>query len=257
MLTVIEGPKTIRMATSATIVEDTRDCAWAERNIVPNPAFKWVLGKYVEADNANSNMQYWSLEDLRKSHKTIRNSPLNLLHKPKYVVGSYVDTELVYPMTDEAEDLTSNPFIEALAVYWKYYFAEEFGKVEEAHARGDLYFSMECVSETITEVWPDGTLGETFKYMGPSHQSYSEAINSRECARKFNEPHFLGGALIIPPTRPGWKKAEVKEISHLLNYDYDAALDDVEDREEVDPEVWELMMSLLLQAFNSEVEDEV
>lgn len=256
MLTVVEGPKTIQIATNAMIVEEGRDCAWAERNVTHNPAYKWILGKYVEADNANSNMQYWSLDGLRAAHASIRNSPLNLLHKPKYIVGSYVDTELVYPVDgadgDEVEHV-ANPFIEALAVYWKYYFPEEFVEVEQAHDRGELFFSMECVSDTITEVFPDGTVGETFSYRGPSDPSYSEAINKRECARRFDNPHFLGGALIIPPTRPGWKQAEVKEISKLLNFDMDSAIDEAEKDDDLSVEVWSRMMDLVLHHAAREV----
>lgn len=280
MLTVVEGPKTIQIATNAMIVEEGRDCAWAERNVTHNPAYKWILGKYVEADNANSNMQFWSLDGLRAAHASIRNSPLNLLHKPKYVVGSYVDTELVYPidgangkMEDEEEDdeddvkeeeeddeeednevdYVANPFIEALAVFWKYYFPDEFVEVQQAHDRGELFFSMECVSDTITEVFPDGTVGETFAYRGPSDPSYSEAINKRECARRFDNPHFLGGALIIPPTQPGWKQAEVKEISKLLNFDMESAIDEAEKDDDLSVEVWSRMMDLVLHHAAREV----
>lgn len=246
MLTVVEGKNSIQVATLATIVEDSHDCAWAERNISPNPSYKWILGKYVEADNANSNMQYWSLEGLRRGQKTLRNSPLNLLHKPKYVVGSYVDSELVYPTDGAQQETVTNPFIEALAVYWKYYFPKEYEDIEEAHSNGELFFSMECVSDTITEIWPDGSEGETFKYMGPNDPSYSDAINNRECARRFDNPHFLGGALIVPPTRPGWKRAEVKEISELFNVDFDQSIEDIEEEDEISPELWMSLMGLLM-----------
>lgn len=246
----IQGEKKIVIATQAQIIDDSKDCAWAERAIYSHPAFKWVLGKYVEADAANSNDQYWSLADLRSSHKTIKGTPMNLLHRSRHIVGHYADAELLYPVVDgsseEPNDTMSNPFIEALGIFWKHIFSEEYAAIEKAHNEGNLFFSMECVADTITEMWPDGTEGATFEYKGPKHPSYSEAINNRECSRRFNNTKFLGGALIVPPELPGWSGAEVKDISTQLGEQLEAFMDtSVSEKLSMDAKTWESVMSML------------
>lgn len=250
MITV-QGQDKIVVCAPAVILNDDHDVAWAERHIRPNPMFKWILGKYVEADNANSNMQYWSLDDLKVSHASIQHSPLNLLHQSKRIVGTYVDSELIYPTNSPEEqsavmDNVQNPFVEALAVYWRHVFPTEYEVVEKAHQNGDLYFSMECKAESITEIASDGSEGATFPYMGPRHPSYSDAINTGEVARRFNKTHFLGGALIIPPELPGWAGANVKELSAYSEKDLETMMDVADRQVDTDAGSWQSMMQLLL-----------
>jgi hypothetical protein len=200
-------------STQASLVDTDRDMAsqWASAHIVSNPAIKWITGKYVEADNANSNGQYWSLEDLRLSQATILHSPMNISHRANNIVGTFVASEMMYPAQGEA-----NPYIETLGAYWKYYFPDELQYIEDAFAEGSLYQSMECVAESVTCAGPLGC-GETFAYTGPMAQNYCEHIKERSSYRQLNNPHFLAGALIYPPDRPGWNQASVKDLSKYVS----------------------------------------
>jgi hypothetical protein len=211
MTILSESKNSFLFTTQARIIESDIDTAseWASKYIVSNPALKWIVGKYVEADNANSNGQYWTLSDLRLNQPTIQHSPMNMSHKANHIVGTFVASELIYPTIEE-----QNPYIETVGAFWKFYFPEELSIIEEAYKQGDLFLSMECISDSVTCVGPMGC-GQTFDYAGPMSQTYCDHIKERAAFRQLNNPHFLAGALIAPPDRPGWKNASVNEMSIL------------------------------------------
>jgi len=240
---IIEGKHSIWLAGPARFIEQDKDMAWAERSVRPNPTFKWVLGRYVEADRANSNGQFWTQQSLRESMWTIQDSPLNIAHYPKRIVGHYVDAELMHPTGETATE--EHPFVEALGVLYKHYFPEETDILERAHAEGQLYFSMECVAKSVTCGGENGC-GKEFAYEGPQSASYCEHINERASYRQFNNPLFLAGALLVPPMVPGWKDAHIsdmgavmKQFADQMEAAYDGASADLPDQ---DPRVWEALM---------------
>lgn len=215
MTTLIEGKESFFINTPAILIDDTKDVAsnWASEHIKPNPGLKWVLAKYVEADNANSNGQYFSLDDLRLSQPTVNNSPMNIDHHQNEIVGTWVSSELLYP-TDSSHIL--NPFVEVLGAYWKHYFPERLVDVEAAFNSGTLYVSMECFGSTVTCVGTDDACNESFPYEGPFGEGYCAHIKDRASYRQIDKPQFVGGALIVPPNKPGWKSATVNEMSGLV-----------------------------------------
>lgn len=251
MTVVIEGTKSFFLADRARILDDSRDTAWAEKFVRPNPAHKWILGKYVEANKANSNKQLWALDDLRMAQPSIQHAPMNMLHHPRSVVGAFVATELVYPVnqTDSAAYEYENPFVEALGVFWNYYFPDEYKVVEAAHASGSLFFSMECVAESIL-CTGEGGCGTEFAYDGPRSETYCDHLNEGQSDKQLNKPHFLAGALIIPPERPGWKGAEIKDISSLVKEhkaECEMAYDGVSsETPHLSPAQWEYLMAAIV-----------
>jgi hypothetical protein len=149
MTVVIEGKNSFFLGDRAELLPTDRDLAWAEQYVKPNPALKYVLGRYVEADRANHNRQYWALNDLLMSQPSIQHAPMNLLHAPRSAVGTFIASEMMYPVAGETQENAfeyDNPYIEALGAFWTYYFPQEFKLVEAAHASGNLFFSMECIS---------------------------------------------------------------------------------------------------------------
>lgn len=250
MTVVIEGAKSFFLGTAASLLEDSRDTAWAERSIDPNPAFKWILGKYVEADRANHNNQFWAFDQLLMAQPSIANSPLNILHRPRHIVGHYVDTEMMHPIGEDAGAAEEKPHIEALSCFYKYYFPEELKLVEAAHATGSLFYSMECVSESITCAGDEAGCGQEFAYMGPRHETYCEHLNMGASIKQLNKPHFLAGALIIPPERPGWSGAEVRDLSQLVKehqVEAELAYEGVKQAlPDAETDQWEFVMSKLV-----------
>ena len=127
MSILVEGKNSFFLGAQAFLLgESPHETAWAERSMSDNPAFKWILGKYVEADKANSNKQFWSFAELQNSQETIKNTPLNMLHAPRAIVGHFVDAEMMHP-TQAGE---YHPFIEALSAFYAYYFPKELQVVE-------------------------------------------------------------------------------------------------------------------------------
>lgn len=260
MTVVVEGKNSFFLGTSAILVPDDREVAsnWASKHIRNNPAIKWVLGRYAEADNPNRNKQYWSLDQLRMAAPTIANGPMNMLHRPRNVVGTLVAAEMIYPAYGENEEVEAasvqNPYIEALGAFWKYYFPQEYAVVEMAFNEGSLYYSMECVGDAITCAGEDGC-GEKFPFMGAKSETYCEHLNHNISIKEIDKPHFLGGALIVPPERPGWAKADVRELSSLIKAHQDEAekvYNSVRDEfQDLDEAQWEATMLSIMKLAKS------
>jgi hypothetical protein len=267
MTVLVEGDNSYFLGTQALLLDDSRDVAssWASEHIVSNQAIKWVLGKYVEADNANYNGQFWTLADLQMKKPTILHSPMNMNHQAKKIVGAFVAAEMMYPraLNEDAQsaEVSQHPYIETLGAFWKYYFPNELDIVERAFAEGECFLSMECVSSTVTCAGADGC-GMTFQYDGPRSASYCEHLLGPSAVKQLNDPHFLAGALIIPPAQPGWGGAEVKELSKLIQENA-AAAEQVHDQlvEEMPHLSWkqveQMMLALLMQAKEKKVPADV
>jgi hypothetical protein len=248
MGTIITTPCSHILLDQAVIVPQDRDVAshWASQHMVDNPAYRWIVGKYVEADAPNSNMQQWRLGDLEVARETVKYAPLNVLHRPEHIVGNFVGTEMLYPTRNPQDEAAQvQPFIEAVAAYWHYYFPTEFAIVERSFNEGSLYFSMESVAESIEFISPEGESAE-FPYVGPQSESYGAWGKDPQNIKQLNRPHFLAGALIFPPTRPGWKGAHIKDLAALIQAHESEAEAVYETFKQgsphLSPEVWEELM---------------
>jgi hypothetical protein len=209
---MVEGARSVFWGTQAFLVDDSRELAWAEKFVRKHPTLRYLIGRYVEAENANSNGHIFDLKQLESAQHDIAHTPLNLLHRPNYIVGHYVAAELMFP-TEKADDTPTNPYVEALGVFYRYYFPAEFTMVENAHKDGQLYFSMECVPKSIV---CEGVCGQEFSYDGRSSPTYCAHLNEAGAKRRLNNPNFTGGALIVPPVKPGWKRADITQLSALM-----------------------------------------
>lgn len=251
-----EGNDRIYLAGEAWIMGEMRPgvevatSEWAADHIIPNDANSYVLGRFVEADKANNNKQYFKLGDLLLAQPTIANAPLNINHQSS-PIGTFLASEMQYPVSDEG-----NPYVESLAAMWKHYYPEAYKAVQAAFASGNLFFSMEAVPQTLSTIGGSDDTAE-YTYEGRNSPNYPDEINARSCdAIVLNKPHFVGGALIVPPARPGWSKADVKQMSHFIDKQWETAeaiYAGVQDMAPgLDPKTWELMMGeLILMAISS------
>ncbi len=221
MRVLVEGPRSVWLGAEAWLVDGSRELAWAENLIVDNPAYRWVLGRYVEANQPNDNGHVFDLDDLRASQPSLVHAPLNMIHRADRVVGCYVGSELIYPVAGDpgagaplAAAATTNPYMEALAAFYKYYFPDELAQIEAAHNQGSLFFSMEAVPSSLTCLHAD--CNKEFPYQGRRSPAYCGHLNELAARRRLNKPHFVGGALIIPPVTPAWRRADITELSKLL-----------------------------------------
>lgn len=211
---VIEKADSFIIASRAVILPEDREIAssWATKHMYRNPGFKWILGNFAEADNPNRNHQLMEFSQLTAAQESLRHTPMNMIHTKK-AVGTFVSAEMIYP--NEA-DRNVNPFLEALGVMWKYAYPDEYKVVEMAHEGGQLFYSMEAVPNSLSCVGEFGC-GAEFAYRGPKSDTYCEHINNLVSDRQMNDPVFVGGALIVPPVKPGWSNAAIKELAAFVD----------------------------------------
>jgi len=220
---VIESDTGVYLTAPASVLGDEKQAEW-EKASTANPNFIYMQGRFVEADNPNRNNAFWSTQDLELAQATVTNGPLNWLHDEKHIIGTLTDSQMVYR---EHADTVGN-HIKAMSAVWKFIYPREAEVIEKASASNTLWYSMECVSDTVTCIDAPGRpgCGETFPYKEVMRQTASVCghLRQKSSVRRFNQPTFLGGAVIIPPVRPGWGKAdaavmrqaaEVTERSHL------------------------------------------
>lgn len=245
------GRNRIYIGAQAALIESEREIAseWAANHITINPAHAWVLGKFVEAEQANNNNQYFALDDLEIGKPTIDHAPMNINHSGRNIVGAFVASELVFPTSELAAGTPENPYIESLGVFWKYYFADEYKLVQKANAEGSLFYSMECVPQYVSTVGGKDDTAQ-YAYEGRTSPNYPDELNTREVPMKLINPHFVGGALILPPVKPGWTGANSNVVANYIQDCWKEAEMAYEGFEttapSLDARVWEAAMAELI-----------
>jgi hypothetical protein len=214
-----EGSNSFHFGARAVLLSDNYEIEtasdWASQHVKKNGAYSWILGSFVEAERPNNNKQFFSTAGLQMGKPSIMHAPLNINHNQNRVVGTFVASELLFPKDAEAAS-TQLPQIESLAVMWRYYYPDAYQMVQAAHQENSLFFSMECVPRAISSIGGVDDSKE-YKYEGRVSKNYPDDINERAVdGIHLIDPHFVGGALVIPPERPGWSKAEVKQVSTLM-----------------------------------------
>lgn len=224
MTLLIEGRRSFHLASTCAMVGEDNDqvTAWAaaKDHITIRPDASWLMGHFVEADRPNQNGHLFGLEDLAAAHASVVHRPLNMGHRELYNVGTFVATELLFPTaapdgTPAAAAVMDHPYVEALAQLWKNRYPTEHMAILTAARMGASFFSMEAVPESMTCLEsPGGTeCGETFAFKGLYHEDYCAHMEDMRSKKRLNKPRYIGGAVIIPPVRPGWRNAEMSEVA--------------------------------------------
>lgn len=186
---------------------------WAEQKM--NDSFLWIAGRYVQANEANKNGDFWSYDDIVVGEPSIKYTPLNVLHKWDRPVGTFVETKIVHRAKADGEDGEILPEVQALAVLWTANFPNVAKAARDAHELGRLWYSMECTAETTQCM----ACERTFSFRSAASE-LCEHLANRTAARRWINPTFLGGALIFPPATPGWEDADITTIATELTREY-------------------------------------
>ncbi len=236
--------------------------AWAERHVRKDPDIRWIVGNYVEANAANNNGHIFPLDELVTAQHTLPGKPLNMLHREQYIVGAFAGAQLVdvqgndwVKVTQEVNDTTAlpvpttanalapsmdNPYVEAVAGIWHSRFPEEFFEIQRAHQEGSLFLSMEAIPEEVS----CPTCNVRAMFAGFESEDYCDDMQGPTGPKVLHRPVFAGGAIIIPPVRPGWDRADVRTIaqSHQPPIEelYAAMAAELPDLE---PRQWEWLMA--------------
>ena len=207
-----------------TILESASEWGWAEGLLHKNLAYSYLVGKFVTSGQPNLNGHIFDAADLATSHQTVVHAPLNVNHDPERIIGTHVASHLSSPtyniqpdgsMAPASGDLFTNPHVEVVGVLWKSYFPSTFQEIQSAHKEGKSALSMECVPKSITCSGGPSACGKSFDYRGRVSPSYCDHLNTGSSFKKLNQPHFVGGAVVIPPEEPAWRGAEIMELSSV------------------------------------------
>jgi len=226
-----------------------------------NPMITWIAGDFVESDRPNANRQFWTAGDLEIAEYSILHSPLNMVHKFRTPVGFFADTKVIRTKRDAkietAEDLAAarkKPLkIQALSGLWSHIFPFETVQVEAANESGLLFYSMECRGTHLTCAGPNGC-GRTFEYA--KVRTHCEHLMERSSIRHIVKPTFRGGALIVPPVKPGWKHAHATVVSDAVLNEAAAFAEQNEEQYNVlnaagadlTTSAWEQLMAMAIQS---------
>lgn len=231
--------------------DDVEMQAWAERIVTVDPNFRWLVGNFIESERANQNGHIFPLPELRSGVPTLQYKALNMLHMEQYVLGTFAAGQLVKPdgtelKADEEPEEAQFPILESLAAMWVRRFPEEFLAIRGAHAEGALFYSHETVPSEVS--CPD--CGLRAKFDGLTSDNYCAHMDGITKPKIVHDPVFSGGAVVIPPARPGWNRADMKQISALIAAKPDRAESlyngIMADLPNLDAKTWEDLMARIL-----------
>jgi 2'-5' RNA ligase len=239
--TIITGPARTIAAMKEPTVED-----------ITAKHMLWMHGRFVGAETPNRNGALWSAGDLQMAKGSVVNGPLNWLHDARHVIGTlakadFIDGSSQSPRVDAASGepvKAIDPHITATAAIWRWIYPDEAYVVQQASDQEMLWYSMECISKEVSCVGPTGC-GNTTSYTDYMAGAACDHVRQRASVRRFIDPVFLGGAVIVPPTRPGWAEADARVMSSA-NALAEAAFDQA-GRPDVSASDWEQLMSQVIR----------
>lgn len=164
-----------------------------------------LSGRLVEAEQANANGAFWTYGDLEFGLPSVAAGPLNWLHQERKVVGALTKASL----TPREQAGIGRPYVQADSAMWRWLYPTETAEVEQAAQAGQLWYSMECVAQSVQCVGPNGC-GTVVEYNDREKQCAH--MRERAAHRRLINPVFLGAAVIVPPTQPGWSNANIELV---------------------------------------------
>lgn len=203
-----------------------------------NKGFTYLRGRFVEADTPNRNGAMWTTDDLQMGEATVAGGPLNWLHDEEKIIGSLLDGKLVAGREAAAAGV-GNHIISTAAV-WRFLFPNETRIIEQAAADNKLWYSMECVSAEVACVGDSGC-GAKFEYAAYNAKETCSHLREGASVRRFVDPIFLGGAIIVPPVQPGWAKADVEIVRQAASLTEEHQLTDAMTRPDAEAMVQRIL----------------
>lgn len=178
-------------------------------------------GRLVEAEHANRNGAFWSQNDLEFGLPSVGHGPLNWGHDATSIIGTLVEPALI--KAEQAAAAGVGPHIQTGAVMWAFLNPEKARLLRGYIESGQAWLSMECVSQEIACVGPNGC-GRTMPYADAQLRrgAACQHIRERSSHRRFVKPVFQGAAVIVPPQVPGWAGADITGL-HLAEKQAEAA----------------------------------
>lgn len=198
-------------------------------DVQPSADKVYLRARYVHGGlPANQNGHIFRTEQLVDAHRNLPHTYLNWLHRTKHTIGCFVASRLVDEATGaviaDAEAVggyDSTPYVDTVAALWRFAYPDEYKAVRRAYDAGMGFVSCEAFPQQNT----CPTCDATYDWKGYVSDSYCEHLNRRRAPRWLEGPVFVGGAVVVPPARPGWKEASITRIADWMHKDASAARD--------------------------------
>lgn len=116
----------------------------AVKDLAPNPNILWGQGRYVEAERANANADFWTAETIALQQITPTLMPVSVMHDLRAAVGVIAHTTIRLPKDDPAT--IPRPRLENYLAVWAHRFPATAEEMKVNAAQGTLMQSMECQS---------------------------------------------------------------------------------------------------------------
>ncbi len=229
--------------------DDQRALDWIEPHLaeVNRWDIGWLVGRYVHADRANRNGHIFPLDDLKAAYHLVKQTPLNYLHRAQQIIGHFIAAEMMWPKKKADDGDPPTPWVEALAAVYRHVFPNLYADIKDATEKGIAALSMEAYPARIG----CAACGNEYPFDGVVSETYTCGhLVSRVAPKRLFEPHFVGGGLILPPARPGWRDANIKQVAMLFEQDpetFNALAASVDDAfGALAPDLWEQLMGAVV-----------
>jgi hypothetical protein len=187
----------------------------------------------------------WARTDTQREHLIKRAKALG---KSKLLPATWQNQAASVQRAAETVD----PHIIAAAGIWNWLWPDEAMVVNQASELGQLWYSMECISKNVVCSGENGC-GHVSDYMTfardepgtPDNPGPCEHMKERSSVLRFAEPTFLGAAVIVPPTRPGWADADVSVMNEAASLS-EKAYDQI-GRPEIPASIFEQMVAQVVK----------
>lgn len=202
------GKGELIVSSAARIIEDPN--TEASRNVAAGAKNSDVMHvEYILCHaNTNGNKDTFTSADLKDSHQTIVNKPVNWEHKEKNIGVNYESKYIGIAELNEEDrnyykeiDPLKYDFVVAKAAIWEYKFPTESNIMRERASKKQLFFSM----ENLFDKAECSECGETFE----SQYKYCDHLLLRRqqgnASRIFQGSNFIGSGVVKNPADRGSK----------------------------------------------------
>lgn len=205
----IAGSRFIPAATDATPQQQARYYSDADRAKYAKSGIAMPDGSWPIPDEASLRDAIpWARSAAEREHVIKRAKALGKTSLLPAAWKQAADTQVA---SIETAAVSNDPHIVAAASIWRWIYPDEAMVVEQASELNQLWYSMECVADSVVCSGDTGC-GTEVSYADycTNERAGCEHLQTRAGVRRFANPTFLGAAVIVPPTRPGWADADAR-----------------------------------------------
>lgn len=204
------------------------------KGLVTDRARSYLVARFTHSEGPpNRNGHLFRTKDLEVQHKLIPGTPMNMMHRTREVVGTFMRSGMVYPAGTAPSNARkkktidrvqprayqATPWVKTVSALWAYHFPEETQRIRDAYEDGKLWVSQESLPASVT--CPE--CNHNAPWQGYRNPFNCDHMNQPRAARWMERPHFLGGGIVIPPWQPGWKDAHVETFDAIARTHPEAA----------------------------------